>query len=261
MKRNATQLVCLVSGLFGAACGNSTPATEADYDDVAQALSAAVATTDGGGEVGSFYDSASIITGSPSLDVQLKAGGEFAGRRVGMMYDYKVECSDRSGAELSNCGSNTDDASIDVNWSGELALPTLQANVTRKGSWQLSNVQSGTVDIAGDSDFDLDTHFESIFRLATRDYHLSYSADYSDVKVRLKPMAVVGGAVHYVIDAERKASGVRHESDAQFHMKGVLTFQPDGSAELTLDGDYHYSIDTNSGVMIKTDGALRPADH
>jgi hypothetical protein len=112
-------------------------------------------------------------------------------------------------------------------------------------------MQSGTIDLVGKSQFDFDTSFQSLFRDLNRQYHLGYSADYSDVQVRLSPAAVIGGTVKYVIDAERKASGARREAQANFHMDGLLAFTANGQATLTLDGTYNYAVDTTSGQVTK----------
>ncbi|HEX4353625.1 MAG TPA: hypothetical protein VHZ95_11935, partial [Polyangiales bacterium] len=100
-------------------------------------------------------------------------------------------------------------------------------------------------------EFDLDASFQSIFRSVERDYHINYSADYSDVKVQLAPAAVMSGSVKYMIDAERKASGPLHERDADFHVDGTLEFVSAGHAMLTLDGMFKYSVDATSGAVTK----------
>jgi hypothetical protein len=244
---------CVLGVLSLVACSSdATPATEADYDDVAQALSAVVATNGGGGEVGSLQDAASIAVGEPTADITLKATGEFIGNRLGLSYDYSVTCKDSTGKTLATCNGTTDDASVKVNWSGKLAALGLSADVTRDGAWQLTNLQSGTADVSGDSNLDFAAQFQSLFRHVSRAYQITYTADYSDVRVQRAPQQIIGGSVKYVVHADRKASGPLHDSAANFDMTGLLEFASDGSAKLTLDHDFQYAVDTSSGQVTKS---------
>jgi hypothetical protein len=239
---------CLLTGV---GCTTTTQPTAADYDDVAQSLSSVTATSGGGGEVGSLSDSVTLSIGSATPGISLKAAGEFSGSRLGMSYDYAISCDDASGAKMTSCDGNSADASVKVKWSGNLALPNLTAQVQRDGDWKLTNIQTGTVAVTGHSEFDFDASFHSLFRDVSREYHVGYSADYSNVQVRRSPAAVVGGSIKYVIDAQRKASTPRNEKQANFHMDGLLEFASDGHATLTLDSQFHYAIDTKTGMVTK----------
>lgn len=244
---------CLLAASCAAGCSSSDPATEADYDDMAQALTASVSTGNAGGEVGAMYDSTNVAVGN-TIGFTVEGTGKFSGTHVGLTYQYEGSCSDASGSELSACGGTTDDASIKVNWNGELALPLLRISgeVTRDGAWQLSNIQSGTVDIAGDSNFSLDLEIQSLFREVTRRYHVGYAAEYTNIKlVRGVIPRIETGTVNYSIDADRMVSGTRRDSEANFHMDGVLQFVGNGKATLTLDKSFKYTLDTNAGTVIK----------
>jgi hypothetical protein len=251
MNRKLTLLGSVLLLLAGCS-DDTTPATEADYDDVAQALSAVVATSGGGGEVGSLQDSTSIAIGEPTADITLKATGEFVGNRLGLSYDYSVTCSDVDGKTLERCGASTNTAAVNVAWSGKLAALGLTADVQREGAWTLASLKSGTAEVSGKGTFDFDVEFQSLFRNVTREYHVNYAADYAAVKVQLAAKKVVGGSVTYDIHAERKASGPRRDTSATFDMNGVLAFASDGSATLTLDDNFKYNVDTTSGVVVKT---------
>jgi hypothetical protein len=226
-------------------------ATEADYDDVAQALTAVVSTGNDGGEVGALSDSVSIALGSSDLSIQASAAGKFKSSHLGLEYDYAISCKDGAGTKQDKCGKTTDSADVAVKWSGELGLPHLTASVSRDGSWQLSKLQSDVAQLSGDSDFVLDAKVESLFRSVTRSYHVGYSAKYADVTFDLAARRITGGKATYSIDAERTATGPRRESEAQFSMDGVLTFAADGTATLTLDRSFSYKIDPATGVMVK----------
>ena len=236
---------------LGACGGDSDKPTEADYDDVAQALGGVVATGSGGGEVGSFVDATAIAAGVPTLGITVNAAGQFVGNRLGLSYDYGVACLDSVGAALDRCGATTDAAQVDVAWSGDLTTPILTAAVTREGSFELTAMQSGTAVLNGTSALDIDARFDSLFRQASRVYHVSYDATYEDVQVRLLPAGVIGGRVDYALDVERMAQSARGESSASFEIDAVLVFGTDGSATLTLDGELSYAIDPLTGRAAK----------
>lgn len=242
---------CMLAAACLTGCSSQDQATEADYDDVAQALTAMVSTDNDGGEVGAMSDSVSIAIGSSDLSIQASAAGKFKSSHLGLEYDYAVSCKDGAGGKQDRCDKTTDSADVAVKWSGDLGLPHLTASVSRDGSWQLSKLQSDAAQLSGDSDFVLDAKVESLFRSVTRSYHLGYSAKYAGVTFDLAARRVTGGTATYSIDAERTATGPRRESEAQFSMDGVLGFAADGTATLTLDGSYKYKLDPATGVMVK----------
>src|SRR5262249_30450682 len=73
MKSNSILLLVPFAAL--ASCGGGGQATEDEYNDVAQAIGTTTSTGNGGGEVGSFSDSATLATG------QMPAGLSAAGSR------------------------------------------------------------------------------------------------------------------------------------------------------------------------------------
>ena len=236
---------CLAVATCSIGCSTDV-ATEADYDDVAQALTSVVVTDNGGGEIGSMVDSTSIAVGAPDLSIKIDAGGKYTGTHLGLAYEYSVNCG-----AANKCDRSTDSADVKIKWSGDLALPYMTSSVQREGNWKLSGIQSGVVTIGGASDFTVDTHMQSIFRTADRTYSLSYSADYDAVKLDRQAHRLTGGTINYEVDADRMASSARGSSEASFHMSGVLSFNAGGAATLTLDGKYSYAIDTTTGFVIK----------
>jgi hypothetical protein len=241
---------CMLAAACLAGCAKDE-ATEADYDDVAQALTAMVSTDNDGGEVGALSDSVSIALGRTDVSIQASAAGKFKSSHLGLDYDYAIRCKDTAGGALDKCDKSTDSADVTVKWSGDLGLPHLTAGVSRDGSWQLTKLQSDIAHVNGDSDFVLDAKVESLFTRVTRSYHVGYSAKYADVTFDRAARRITGGSATYSIDAERTASGPRRESEAQFSMDGSLTFAADGTATLTLDRSYKYKIDPASGLMVK----------
>lgn len=243
---------CLLAASVATGCSSSDPASEADYDDVAQALTASVSTGNAGGEVGAMYDSTSVAVGD-TFGFSIDAKGIYTGTHLGASYQYEGSCFDEAGDELAKCGVTTDDASVIVKWNGSLALPllSLSGEVSRNGAWQLSNIQSGTVELAGDSDFSLDLEMVGFLSKAKRNYHVGYAAEYTNVKLQRVLRRIDSGTVHYHVTAERMVSGTRRDSEAKFEMDGVLTFDAAGQATLTLDKSFTYKIDTSAGTVTK----------
>jgi hypothetical protein len=242
---------CLIAATSFAACSSTDTPTEADYDDVAQALTATVVTDSDGGEVGAMVDATNIARGDGKLTLELDATGKFTGNHLGLDYAYTATCSDAEGQEQDTCDKTSDKADIAVSWSGDLKLPHITAAVKREGNWQLSGLQTDKVTFEGDGSFDLDTEMQSLFRTATRTYKVSYSANYDSVVLDRTEHAVTGGKVMYSIDAERTASGPRRESEAQFSIDGVLEFKADGTASLTLDKSHSYNVNVTTGELAK----------
>lgn len=242
---------CLIAATSFVGCTNSDTPTEADYDDVAQALTAVVVTDNEGGEVGAMLDASSIAAGDGKVTLKLDATGKYTGNHLGLDYAYTATCADAAGAALAACDATSDSADVAVSFSGELALPRLSAAVVRDGSWQLSGLQSDQVTFAGESELSLDTQVESLFRDATRAYRFDYVASYDAVVLDRAARRVVSGKVTLSVDSERMATGTRGESEAQFNIDGVLEFKADGTASLTLDETHHYNVHMGSGGLTK----------
>jgi hypothetical protein len=125
------------------------------------------------------------------------------------------------------------------------------AQVERTGDWKLTRLQSGTAELSGDGTFDVSLELKSIFRDATRSYALKYSANYDQLQLSAALPNVRGGSIAYSVDAERMAAGTLRDGDAKFHIDATLAFAADGGASLSLDGKYHYAIDTTTGDVQK----------
>ena len=134
----------------------SSPPTPEQYDDTAQAIASATAPSGGGGDVASMTDTVTISLGAMPSGFSLMGNGHFHGSRLGLDYDYAITCKNVAGA-VGLCGPTTDQATVDVSWSGNLDTANVDASVTRNGSWSVSGLQSDTATFNGDSSFSLDT--------------------------------------------------------------------------------------------------------
>jgi hypothetical protein len=132
---------CLIAATSFAGCSSTDTATEADYDDVAQALTAVVVTDNNGGEVGAMIDASNVAAGDGRVTLQLDSTGKYTGSHLGLDYAYTATCSDAEGAAQEACDKTSDSADVAVSFNGELKLPHLTAAVERDGSWQLRGLQ------------------------------------------------------------------------------------------------------------------------
>ncbi|MET0384909.1 MAG: hypothetical protein ABW321_03070, partial [Polyangiales bacterium] len=193
---------CLVAAACtAAACSSNDTATEADYDDVAQSLSAVVATGTTGGDVGAMADAANVSLSANDLAIQLSANGKYEGNHLGLEFSYVATCKDAAGA-AAQCGASTDSSNVNIAWGGSLALPLVSASVERQGDWTLTKLQTDTATLDGSSLFTLDAQLQPLFLSRnTRTYHVDYEASYAGIQLDREARRVVGGTVTYEINA------------------------------------------------------------
>lgn len=291
-----------------AACSSSSspatttsgPATAEDYDDTAQAISTMAMTGGGGGggDVGSFGDAVMVSRGAMPFGLGLKGDGRIHGNRQGLDYSYTAVCKDATGAALTKCDKTTDQAQIDVSWSGSLKTPSFSADVARKGSWTITGLQSDTASLSGDSSFTLDTTMTSIFRGgATSTLSIDASAMYNAIQIAMQSHQPVGGSAAFSLTVHRTVTGTGngsggsgtgsddgsgagsgsddgsgggsddgsgHDSghghghgrggtvqdvDKTFSVTATITFNADRTADLTINGTEHFTIDLATGSI------------
>lgn len=246
-------LITLV--LSFAACSSSNTPTREQYDDTAQAIASTTATSGGGGDVASMSDSVTIALGATPLGFSLMGDGQFQGSRLGVDYSYAITCKDASGL-VGICGPTTDQATVDVAWSGDLVSTNVDASVSRDGSWSITGLQSGTATFSGDSTFSFDATLRSIFRPGvTATYAFDASASYDAVRIATQDHQVIDGSASFDLTAHSTVTGAgSNNSDATFEVHAEITFHADHTADLVLDGSQHYSLDLTTGVVIRVDG-------
>ena len=64
-------------------------------------------------------DTVTISLGAMPSGFSLTGNGHFHGSRLGLDYDYAITCKNVAGT-VGLCGPTTDQASVDVSWSGDL---------------------------------------------------------------------------------------------------------------------------------------------
>jgi hypothetical protein len=248
----ATFIACSAA-FFG--CGDSdgpvdnTP-SNLEYNEVAKSFGAVIAADgQGRGEISAMHDASDLAVGIVPLDLVISASGEINGNRVGIDYSFTVECKDVNGADMDVCNDDTDTANVSLDYSGELAIPpTIMASVDRTGSWSLTNIQSETTTLNGDSHFEFDTTLMS--DEGTGEFHFAYNGDYENVTIERSPHRVTGGTIRFDISADKRISGTDGGNAASaFDIDAVLTFHADGTATFTLDGTHTYDLDLATGEV------------
>jgi hypothetical protein len=298
-----------------AACSSSSspststsgPATAEDYDDTAQAIGTMAMTGGGGGDVGSFGDAVMVSRGAMPFGLGLKGDGRIHGNRQGLDYSYTAVCKDATGAVLTKCDKTTDQAQIDVSWSGSLKTPSFSADVARKGSWTITGLQSDTASLSGDSSFTLDTTMTSIFHGgATSTLSIDASAMYNAIQIAMQSHEPVGGSAAFSLAVHRTVTGTGscgsgagsgagsgsgsgsgsgagsgsgtgsddgsghdgsddhgrghgdddgsghdcvQDVDKTFSVTATITFNADHTADLTINGTEHFTIDLTTGSI------------
>ncbi len=234
-----------------AACSSSSTPTREQYDDTAQAIASTTATSGGGGDVGSMTDSVTIAQGTMPTGFTLMGDGHFQGTHLGLDYSYGIVCKSAAGA-VGPCSATTDQASVDVTWSGNLSTTYVDASVTRNGSWSITGLQSGTATFTGNGTFSFDATVRSIFRPgAMATYAFDASASYNAIRIATQQRQVIDGSASFDLSANAQVSGTSHDSSASFDVHAQITFHADHTADLVLDGSQRYSLDLTTGGVVR----------
>jgi hypothetical protein len=252
-----TRAFLVLPFLFAAACSTSTSSnddlTAEDYDDTAQAISSATAGDGNGGDLAAMSDSANIALGVVPFGFSLTGNGEINGSRLGVSYRFSIRCEDANGDALSTCDARTDSADADVAWSGTLDTSHIDASVERDGAWSIRGLQSDVVTFDGDSSFSYDATLVSIFRPnAQSSFSFDASASYDAVVIDGDTHDVIDGVATFAIDARKTVTGTANDVDKAFSVDARIEFHADRTATLTLDDEHVYTLNTATGVVIRT---------
>lgn len=245
------RITWIVFGSALAACtSSSSQPTPEQYDDTAQAIASTTATSGGGGDVASMADTVTISLGAMPAGFSLTGNGHFHGSRLGIDYDYAIACKNLAGT-ANLCGPTTDQATVDVSWSGNLDIPNVSAAVTRTGSWKVTGLQTDTATFSGDSTFSFDATLQSIFRPGvTATYSFDASASYNAIRIATQQRQVIDGSASFDLSAHHQVTGAGTSNvDASFDVHAQIIFHADHTADLVLDGSRHYSLNLTTGAV------------
>lgn len=248
------RITWIILGSSLVACSSSSsPPTREQYDDTAQAIASATAPSGGGGDVASMTDTVTISLGAMPSGFSLSGNGHFQGSRLGLDYDYAITCKNVAGT-VGLCGPTTDQASVDVSWSGNLDTANVDASVSRDGSWKVTGLQSDTATFSGDSSFSFDATLQSIFRPGvTATYTFDASASYHNIHISTQQRQIIDGSATFDLSAHHQVTGAGASNvDASFDVHAEITFHADRTADLVLDGSQHYSLNLSTGGVARS---------
>jgi hypothetical protein len=213
---NRITLITLGSALAACSSSSTTPTTE-QYDDTAQAIASTTSTSGGGGDVASMSDAVTISLGTMPPGFSLTGDGHFHGSRLGVDYSYAITCKNLAGT-VGVCGPTTDQASVDVSWSGNLTSTNADASVSRTGSWAVTGLQTDTATFSGDSTLSFDATLRSVFRPgAMATYMFDASASYNAVRISTQQHQVIDGSASFDLTAHHQVTGTpNNDVDASF---------------------------------------------
>ena len=231
--------------VFVVACNSPT---DEDYDDVAVATAALI--TDEGGDVDAMQDSVETATGLPPRFYSRSGDGSWVGSRGQIDYSFDFTCRDAAGEVQEDCNDQTDEASLMVAWSGEVNTARRFAVLERSGTWTLSSLTSSIAAFNGTGQFSVDSEFQALFRPVMRSFSLDYQANYNNVQLDRALRRPVGGSIQYQVSAARTESRRFREVDSSFDMDVNVTFEPDGTATMVLDGDRRYTVTLSNGEVV-----------
>lgn len=252
MTRFTSRTLVRAATLAGAALAmvactdDAPPPTDAEYQQVAQALGA---TTSQLGDGAALTVATQLATGVVPIGIQLDGTGRFSGEHFGLTYDYAVQCRTLL-LEPVPCGAVVDAAVVDATWSGRLELPRWQASASHTGTWNLRGLSGDVTTVDGDAAFTLAATFASASAQNTKTLDLRYDASYDGVQVDDDTHALVGGSIHYAIDMATTHTTPGLDDQTHHAIDAVVTFTGGGTATLVLDGERRFTIDLYAGVTV-----------
>lgn len=250
---NRTALVMMGLAFAGAACSTSSsePATPEEYDDTAQALGATVAADGGRGDVVSMNDAVKLARGIMPFGFSRVSDKHFRCRRFDLDVSFELTCKDAAGVVQAKCNSKTDESTVDVAWSGSVDTPNFDSTVSRIGTWSLTGLQSEIATFSGLSAFSYSATLTSIFHARVSTYELNTAAAYNEIRISTDDRETIDGSAVFDVSAHRMVTGSKHDIDRAFDVHAELTYHPDHTATLVLDGTREYLIDLDTGRIVR----------
>ena len=242
-----SRLPVAAAALLFAACssnGADTAASQQDYEQVAQSLAGNASPR---AEPAMFGGVADLAGGLIPVGLSLDASGRFFGEHDGLTYDGTITCTDLGTALPAQCGPATSVAQVTGTWTGALTLPRLAISATRTGTWTLSGLLTATVTIEGTAHAELTSQFASASDQNHKQLALAADATYRAVVVDRVSRLPVGGDIEYAITGRRTHTTPGLDTSQAISMDATLTFHPDHTATLVIDGDKHFDLDLEAG--------------
>jgi hypothetical protein len=219
-------LVALAACADAPARATDDAPSEEDYADVATSLGTTAAHE--GDEVSALRAAAALARGDVPSGLARMSDGTFHGSNEGRAYQYTLADQTATTADITST------------WSSDLDLPELAVSLSHDAAWQLTGITPSIAHVDGTGSLSYDTRDDG----AT--YHYQYAARYHVV---VDDTRAIGGAITFAIRGEHATASASH----RFTITAQLTFAPDDTAELVLDGTHHYRIALATGIVTDLD--------
>ncbi|HEY0193665.1 MAG TPA: hypothetical protein VGC42_21255 [Kofleriaceae bacterium] len=224
---------------MGTACADDTnAATDEDYANGATSLSNTAAHQ--GDEVSAMRAAAALARGTVPDGLAPATDGGYLGSDAGLAYRYRLICHDARSA-AATCTPSSTSADVTTTWSGGLELPSLAMSIAHDATWKLSGITPSLAHVDGTGHLTYDTRDDAT------SYHYRYDATYH---VIVDDQRAIGGDIKFAITGEHADHDA---STRRFAIAAQLTFNPDDTAELSLDDLHHYRV-------VMATGAVTPID-
>ncbi|HET9623567.1 MAG TPA: hypothetical protein VFP84_19480 [Kofleriaceae bacterium] len=200
--------------------------SEEDYADVATSLGTTAAHE--GDEVSAMRAAAALARGDVPRGLVRGSDGSYRGTTAGRAYAYTLAAQTATSADVAST------------WSAGLDLPQLAMTIAHDATWQLTGITPSIAHVDGTGSLTYDTRDDA------SSFHYRYDATYHVV---VDDTRAIGGEIGFEIHGERRAARATH----RFAITAQLTFAPDDTAELVLDGTHHYRIALATGIVTDLD--------
>lgn len=237
----------LSAGLVACGAGEQNSPSQEDYDDVASATAALL--TDEGGELEGMADAVDLASGQPPAILTGTSTGSWSGSRGQIDYAYTLTCLNARGVELPACDLRTDEARLVLAWDGEVDTARRYALLDRDGNWTLSDLQSDQIGFDGAGTYVVNSEFMALYRPVMRSLSLDYAATYVGIVYDRALRRPVAGRIDYTVSVDRTESRQFRNVEASFDMTATVTFSPEGTATLVLDGERTYVVTLDDGAV------------
>ena len=210
----------------------STQPSDEDYSKVASSIGATTAHE--GGEIAAMRQAVALAHDEDQAGFTQRGDGSFDGAMSGLAYHYQLACD--GGEAIAPCDRTSSAATVDATWTGTLELPDGALDLQHDARWQLSRM-SGSI-----------AHVDGTGHLAyrTRDLGSSYAYRYdATYHVIVNDVRAIGGDLHFAITGQ-------HAGAAPYAIAADVTFAPDDTATLVLDGTRRYQILLATGAITPT---------
>ena len=206
-----------------AACG-----TESIEEDNADTAAMTIASTLQR-EVDAMRDAEQIVRGEMPAGFEADDGG-VRGVRGGYDFRYTPACRDDMN-RARTCDPSTDNASMDVMWSGWTATDIGVSVTSRDGAWDFVDFTDAKLRIDGAS------HLEYASELDDVRHDVSYDASYRRSVWFRGERWPRGGEIRYALGVERVRDGERRA----FETRAIARFAASGIATISI-GEREYTL-------------------